>query len=153
MPEYMKIKFHYLVRGILFADGKILLAHQTGAGNTFLPGGHIANGEKAEIALTREIEEEIGKKATVKGFVGAVEHGWTENNQYNHEINLVFEIAVPGLDSSKPPQSLEGHLEFIWSEPTNLKRYNLQPYPLIECLINWKSGYNSYWGTSLQERP
>jgi hypothetical protein len=38
MPEYMKIKFHYLVRGILFADGKILLAHQTGAGNTFLPG-------------------------------------------------------------------------------------------------------------------
>ncbi len=57
------MKFHYLVRGIVFEDGKVLLAHQKGADHTFLPGGHIENGEKAETDLIRELEEEIGKKA------------------------------------------------------------------------------------------
>lgn len=143
--------FHYLVRGIFFSDGKVLLAHQKGVGNTFLPGGHINNGEKAETALIREIEEEIGQKATVKKFVGAVEYVWTENDQANHEINLIFELTIPGLSASVPVQSQEDHLEFIWSEPQSLKSYNLQPFPLIECLVNWKSNCSGYWGTWLME--
>ena len=53
--------FHYIVRGIIFLNGKVLLAHQKGAANSFLPGGHIGMGEKAEVALIREISEEIGE--------------------------------------------------------------------------------------------
>ena len=51
------MRFHYLARGVLFAEGRALLAHQKGAGNTFLPGGHIDPGEPAQSALIREIEE------------------------------------------------------------------------------------------------
>ena len=145
--------FHYLVRGIILAGGKVLLAHEKGADNTYLPGGHIDRGERAESALVREIKEEIGKRASVMRFVGAVEHTWSEDDQEHHEINLVFELAVPGLDSSAPPESLEAHLEFIWADPADLKSHNLQPYPLIECLSNLEGGYNAYWGTSLRERP
>jgi 8-oxo-dGTP pyrophosphatase MutT (NUDIX family) len=144
------MKFHYLVRGIVFANGKVLLAHQLGASNTFLPGGHIESGESAELALIREIKEEIGKTAIVKRFIGAVECVWTENNQDNHEINLIFEAAIPNVGSDTPPQSLEAHLEFIWAEPVELKIHNLQPYPLVECLSDWKLGkYYGLWGSSL----
>lgn len=66
------MRFHYLVRGVVFVDGKVLLAHRKGAGHTFLPGGHIDNGEKAEAAF-REFKEETGKKGAIKRFVDAIE--------------------------------------------------------------------------------
>jgi 8-oxo-dGTP diphosphatase len=106
------MKFHYLARGIVLEKGKVLLAHQKGAENLFFPGGHIEIGEKAELALAREIEEEIEKKVIIKQFVGAVECSWFENDLGNHEINLLFEVQIPDLDTSESPASLESHLEF-----------------------------------------
>lgn len=144
------MEFHYLVRGIIQVDGKVLLTHKKGADHTYLPGGHIDLGESAKSALAREIKEEIGMEARVKGFVGAVEHVWTEDGADNHEINLVFEVDVPGLESAADPSSLEPDLEFIWSEVSDLKSHNLQPYPLIECLANLKRGYRGYWGSSIK---
>ena len=141
--------FHYLARGIVFANGRVLLAHQKGAGNTFLPGGHIAPGESAELALIREIEQEIGKTAMVKQFIGAVEAAWTENGEDQHEINLLFEISIQGLDPSAPPASKESHLEFLWASPEELEGHNLLPSPLIDCLTNWKSDV-CFWGSALR---
>ncbi len=142
------MKFHYLARGIIYVDGKVLLAHQKGADNTFLPGGHIELGEKAEAALIREIGEEIGKTAIVKQFIGALECIYPNYDQVNHEINLIFELSVPDLDTSRSPLSQESHLEFMWVEPAGCKAHNLLPSPLIECLLDWESGYYAYWGSS-----
>ncbi len=44
----MTIKFHYLVRGVIRSGEHFLLAHQIGADNTFLPGGHVGEYERAE---------------------------------------------------------------------------------------------------------
>ncbi|MFC1799380.1 NUDIX domain-containing protein [Candidatus Eisenbacteria bacterium] len=145
------MQFEYLVRGIIFAGGKVLLVRQKDGSNTFLPGGHIEAGERAESALVREIGEELGETATIKNFVGAVEHAWIDDGRAIHEINLVFEAAVPDLDSRKPPESLEPHLEFVWADLSSLETLNLQPYPLRECLRSIERGYNGFWGTSLEE--
>ncbi len=145
----MTIKFHYLVRGIIRIGEDFLLAHQIGADNTFLPGGHIAGCERAEHALIREIKEEIGRTAIIKRFMGAVEHVWPAASVANHEINLLFEVEVPGMDLENPPLPCEEHLEFFWSNPRDLISHNLQPAALIDCLSNWRKEYEAYWGTSI----
>jgi 8-oxo-dGTP diphosphatase len=142
------VKFHYLAREIIFLDGKVLLAHMKGADNTFLPGGHIWPGEPAETALLREIEEEIGEVAEVRRFIGAVECAYTDGGQENHEINLLFELRVAGLEIDQAPESRESHLEFLWSAPGELEARNLLPAPLIECLLSWERDFKAYWGSS-----
>jgi 8-oxo-dGTP diphosphatase len=142
--------FHYLVRGIICLNGRVLLAHQRGADNTFLPGGHIELGESAQVALQREIEEEVGEVATVKRFIGAVECTWVANGQANHEINLVFEVEIQDLDPAKPPTAREPHLEFIWVDPAKLVSHNLQPHPLVECLATLGRGYRGFWGSAIE---
>lgn len=141
--------FHYITRAIIIADGKVLLARQKGATHTFLPGGHIERGEKAKDTLEREIEEELGRKARVKRFVGAVESTWTENNEDNHEINLVFEVSVPDIDATMAHLSHEAHLDFIWAEVSELSLHNLQPYPLVDCIMNGEAAYEGFWGSAI----
>lgn len=143
------MKFHYLARGIVWAEGRVLLAHQKGADNTFLPGGHIDAGERAEAALIREIEEEIGRTAAIERFVGALEADWEENGALNHEINLLFEVSIPNLDPATPPVSLESHLEFFWAAPHELATRNLLPSPLIACLTNWNPE-RPFWGSAMR---
>lgn len=145
----MAIEFHYLARAIIRMNDRFLVAHQIGADNTFLPGGHISGCERAKDALIREIEEEIGKTAIIKRFVGAVEHVWPAPGVDNHEINLLFEVEVPGLDPANSPRSHEEHLEFFWAKSSDLISHNLQPAALIDCLSNWQEGYKGYWGTSI----
>ena len=144
------MKFHYLARAIILNKGKVLLAHQIGASNTFLPGGHIESCEPADLALIREIKEEIGYNAVIKGFVGAVEHSCIFNDVVNHEINLVFEVLLPEIDSTVSPVSNEKHLEFIWALPSELMQLNLLPFPMIDCIINIPLNGKPFWGSTLK---
>ncbi len=143
------MKFHYIARAIIQLDGKYLLVRSIGDTNTFLPGGHIELGETAHQAIKRELLEEFGKKATVLNFVGAVEHLWPEILKNNHEINLLFNVAVDGLDSSKAPAALEEHLELLWTSAAELDTVNLQPYPIRKYLQEKHSFSGAFWGSSM----
>lgn len=145
----MMTQFHYLARGIVRVNARFLLAHQIGADNTFLPGGHIGSGERAEDALVREVAEELGLEARVKRFIGAVECAWPAPVADNHEINLLFELEIPGLDGVTPPDTLESHLEFIWGAAGDLERHNLQPAPLRQCLAHWDDIPDAFWGSAI----
>jgi len=145
------VQFHYLARGVVIVDGMILLVHQMGADNTFLPGGHIEKRESAKQALVREIQEELGMCPTIQRFLGAVEHAWPEDTLTNHEINLLFEVEIEGLTSDEPPASLEPHLEFLWVEPSQLADVNLQPCALVALLNTGTEGFQAFWGSSLDE--
>ncbi len=127
--------FHYLARAVIRDGDRILLARLKGAGHTFLPGGHIEFGEGARAALVRELKEEIGMSAQVRRFAGAVEHTWVERGVRNAEINLLFEVDLPGLTAATTIQAAsaaEAHLEFLWAEPANLAKHNLQPAPIVD---------------------
>ena len=141
--------FHNLVRGLALSEGHVLVAHEIGASNTFLPGGHIEIGEFVESALVREILEEIGYRASVGKFLGCVEQLWEEDGCKNYEINHLFQLHIPDLDYRTNPKSLESHLEFYWLQISELKKHNLQPSPIIRLIENpGISAINAWWSSN-----
>jgi 8-oxo-dGTP diphosphatase len=64
------------VGGVVWRGGDVLLirrARQPWQGHWSIPGGKVHFGETLETALAREIMEETGITAAVKGFVGTFE--------------------------------------------------------------------------------
>lgn len=138
----MNSNFHYIVRGIIRDGDSVLLCKQKTGDYTFLPGGHIDFGEAAEVALIREIKEEIGAKVSVGKFRGAIENAWEDNC----EISLVFDVEhdLSKENTPMPASPEEEHLAFLWVHQDSLQQSNLYPVPLIEWLqgkgqSNWAS--------------
>lgn len=136
-----------IVRAVLVADGRVLLAHKPGAAHTFLPGGHIEPGESAAAALRRELQEELGLAASVGRFLGAVEHAWTEG-EGGHEVNLLFLVRADGLPADRPPASREPHIEFLWQAADALAARRLEPRVLCEVLPAWLRG-GAGWASTM----
>ena len=141
----MNMKFHYIVRGIIFDDDHVLLCKQKDGDYTFLLGGHIDFGEAAKVALAREIKEEIDADVTVGQFRGAIENAWDDHC----EISLVFDVKH-NLSKDITPQPAspdEEHLEFLWVHQDEFHSHNLLPTPLVDWLTN--ESHNS-WGSTIE---
>jgi len=100
-------------------QGQVLLlrrANDPGKGMLGMPGGFVDQGETAEVALKREVFEEIG--LTVKSF----EYLTTEPNNYVYRG-----ISLPVLDLFYIVEVEDGHIElidgeissWIWTELTD----------------------------------
>jgi 8-oxo-dGTP pyrophosphatase MutT (NUDIX family) len=139
-----------IVRGVELSSGSVLLVRKRGESHTFLPGGHVLFAESARSALEREIMEELGKPVVAGRLLGVVEHSWESVGSTHHELNLVFQMVVEGLETGCPPTSIEGHLEFLWQPLGELKVVNLQPHPLQELLRFWlTTEVEVGWGSSI----
>ena len=124
----------FIARAVIRKDGEILLAHKRGESNTFLPGGHVEQGEYAKDALSRELAEELGLDSEIGDFVGVLEHKFTDRHGTAYEeVNLIFEASIE-RDSLA---SVEGHLEFTWSSPGEMVPRNLLPSSLPGLLMEW----------------
>jgi 8-oxo-dGTP diphosphatase len=124
-----------IVRAVIRKGDKFLLAHRKGESNTFLPGGHMKSGEYAKESLRRELTEELGVEATIDGFVGVLEHKFTDRHGREYEeINLIFEVEI----EEEHPSSREGHIGFIWSPRSEYKQRNLLPSSLSGLLEEWE---------------
>lgn len=126
-----------LVRGLCVRHGQALVCRNRKKGNLYLPGGHIEPGEESRAALEREIKEEMGLDGRVRRFLGVAEHTFRHKGRRVCEVNLAFELQLPGLRTSQPPPSCEAHLEFLWLPLKGLVRAGLEPRALMACLPRW----------------
>lgn len=93
-------KFNYRVCAVAINDNKILAMHDERSPYFYLPGGRVAMGETAEQAVIREIQEELGIKASIVRPLWLNQAFFTEDvdNLNYHELCLYFLIDVSGTD-------------------------------------------------------
>lgn len=135
-------------RAVCIMGGRLLVCHAKGSSHVFLPGGHVEFGEGAETAVCREIEEEMGKRARVKRFLGCAEHAFDQKGERHSELNLVFEVTIQGLSPLKQPVSMEDYIEFAWVPLRGLKAACLEPASVRPLLPRWlkAKGVNRWIG-------
>lgn len=140
-----------LVRGVCVKDGQLLVCQSKGATNTYLPGGHVEWKEEAADGLRREILEELGVKAVVREFLGAVEHTFIQKGERHCEINLMFRMDISALAPGREPEACEDWISFKWIPLARLGSNHLEPWPLRKLIPAWTKDRSKTvrWGSTL----
>lgn len=139
---------HLLTRAVISRGDRVLLVRADGNPHTFLPGGHVEDGEGLEECLRRELWEELGVESQVRQYLGVVEHRWHRDDTPQYELNHCFTVEAPGLESDAPPAAQEDYLQFQWSPLDALGEACLQPTPLRRLLAP-PSSPTPWWASTL----
>jgi 8-oxo-dGTP diphosphatase len=124
-----------VVAALIQAEGKLLVC-QRKRGTSFammweFPGGKVKPGETLEQALVRELEEELGTKATIGSEVYRTQHRYAELSE---PIELIF------FHAELNPRSVRNLVfeEILWRDPSSLPELNFLPADkeLIEKLAS-----------------
>jgi len=107
--------------------------------------------EKAVEGLRREIAEELGARAVVREFLGAVEHTFVQKGKHHCEINLMFRMEIPALSSERNPGACESWISFKWIPLSGLDRNHLEPRPLRKLVPIWVKNRSKIlrWGSTM----
>jgi 8-oxo-dGTP diphosphatase len=120
-----------IARAVIDRDGRILLARTLGASWWFLPGGHVERDEDVEVALLRELAEELGTGARIGRLLAVVENSYHDDEGAHHEVNHIFEVALV----EAKPKSRESHLEFRWLQRDQLWAADVRPSSIKKLLL------------------
>lgn len=140
-------QFEICARALIISDNKILICHGKKNGHYFFPGGHIELGESAEIALAREIKEELKAKIIKSEYIGTIENIYQDNG-YHHEFNLVFNIKVDKI----PRETPEDHIKFDLVDLNKFKKMKILPVALQKSILLWLKNKKRFWASQLYEK-
>ena len=119
----MKAKTIRVSAAVICKDGRYLLAkrpaHKPQGGLWEFPGGKIESGETAQVALARELVEELGaRNVTVGSLVGSSEYDYG---------NLVVQIEAYWVTCDLASLRNLEHEQIEWFAPTSFGQIALAP--------------------------
>ena len=109
-----------VVAGLIVKNGKLLVCqrtrHQTMPLKWEFPGGKIEEGEQPRDALRRELEEELGIRATVGDEVKRIQHEYPNGGKVELRFFIVREYQ----------REIENRIfkDLQWSDPKDLPKYD-----------------------------
>lgn len=119
--------------GVITDRGRLLIHREEGDDFWTLPGGRPEFGEPANLALERELWEELGVRAEAGRLIWVVENFFTYRDEARHEMAFYFHVSLPeasplrdydepfaGEDSGVP-------LIFEWHEIASLEAIKVRP--------------------------
>lgn len=125
-------RFPVSVKGVILLDGKVVLLGNE-RNEWELPGGKLEVGEAPEDCLAREIEEELGLRATVEGLVDC----WVYAITPEVEV-LIVTYGCRVAPDGRPRISGE-HKAFGLFDPSDLSGLNL-PRGYARSIQRWRRG-------------
>jgi ADP-ribose pyrophosphatase YjhB (NUDIX family) len=105
---------------LLRGDGQSLFirrGHEPGLGRLAFAGGFIDAGETPEVALRREVREEVGAELETIDYLGSQPNTYTYRGLTYHVVDLVF---VATLAADPVPRALDGVAGIEWHDPLAL---------------------------------
>jgi (d)CTP diphosphatase len=113
-------------------DGRFFLAQRAAnksqAGLWEFPGGKVEQGEDEKMALARELEEELGIKASVNDFL--------LESIFRYSDELTIKLRFYRIFSEEYQVILHEHQDMIWATKEEIKKLNLSPadLPILKFL-------------------
>ncbi len=113
-------RFNYRTAGVILRNRHVLVCREDDKDFTMLPGGRVELGEPSDIALKREILEELGCYGRVGRLVFSVENFFDLTGEQFHEIAKYYTVTLPDqfpFETDRPCMIThdEGHvLTFDW---------------------------------------
>ncbi|PSQ96368.1 MAG: DNA mismatch repair protein MutT [Bacteroidetes bacterium SW_9_63_38] len=141
---------HLLARAVIRRQDRVLVVRADGQSHTFLPGGHVEDGEGLEECLRRELREELGVASTVGAYRGVVEHRWRRDGTPQYELNHCFATEASALTDTAPTAE-EAYLSFEWASADALGTVKLQPAPLRRLLHPDADASEPWWASTVDE--
>ncbi len=114
---------------LILDDGQLLIQQRRSgtdcAGQWEFPGGKLEQGETAEQALVRELQEELNITISTPQFLICLEHNYEHADVSLHTYMIYDWLGEPeGLEEQK----------IVWDRPDVLRQYDLleAAYPLLD---------------------
>ncbi|EJC82891.1 ADP-ribose pyrophosphatase [Rhizobium leguminosarum bv. trifolii WSM2297] len=141
-------RFQLRAGALIRSRGHILIHRVVGDIFWVLPGGRVEFHEAGAETLAREIEEEIGSKATVGPLRFVIENFFELGGRRVHEVGFYYEAelmtALPFHESDIVHRVRDGaaDLEFRWALASRaaLDRFDLQPMPVRDLIETMPDG-------------
>ena len=133
--------FNYRVAALIECENKILLHKPDNWDFWNLPGGRVKTNEQSDIALIRELEEELGYIFNDLKFIQLAENFFLWQGKNAHELLFIFKIVLSKehpITSKQDFTALDNDkLIFHWFEKTEIKNIRCLP-TLIYSLADKK---------------
>ena len=134
--------FKYRVAGLIVKDNKVLTVNICNNGFFCLPGGHIHLGENSNVAMRREIGEEVGITCKEIKLVALTENFFQSKKGKMHEVCYTYliepneEMSTEDYEIVENDEGIMKPLQFKWCDIDSLDTIDFRPKILIEKLKN-----------------
>ena len=142
----MERVLRYSIKAIIIKDNKLLVESVDYGRGRFckLPGGGQVWGETIEGALVRECKEELNidvkplRLVLIRDYI-AKNHVQTSDEDYFHQVELMFECAVDDFSSLGNGCNPDGNgQKIMWIELDKLSDSDFYPKAIAPYLLNLK---------------
>ncbi len=136
-------RFNYRVCGIIIHDGKLLAMRDDGIGHYYLPGGRVQLHETTDIAIVREMREELLIDVKIARPLWLNQSFFTLDGTTErfHEVCLYYLIDISGTDLLSRGESFSreegGHIHtFCWMPFEQLRNEYIYPLFIKEHIFD-----------------
>ena len=132
-------KLNIRAAGVIIHNNKILVHKNTNSDHYAIIGGRVEIGEDSKKTVKREIQEELGKKVEITGYIATIENFFNMKGSKYHEILFIHKAEFLNEKDKKIEYTLKNiegkdNLKYEWLELEKINEYPLLPKMVKEIL-------------------